>query len=535
MTVSDDQGDPSQKLISLWTEAARGYTDAMQSFWEQASKAQQQQAEQAAADPEETARQLSEQWQAGLAQLSSMQAGFVEAILTNLPAAAAERVDAQTFSQLRRLAETRWEEELRRLSEVSATSARGAQQADPAHLARLWEEMCAEYLRDLEAMPDDVFVVDLQPLAEAWGKVLTGQDDADARKVVDRFLDSMVVKAQRGGEYYADPEATAVGQTPRELVHEDGRFQLFRYALPEGAEVTNPAPEGTPPVLIVYSVINKPYILDLVPGYSFVEHLLQQGHDVYLVEWGEAVPGDRETTLDRYIDPGIKGCVEAIRERTGAEQVSLFGHCIGGNLALLYAARYPDDVARVITLTTPMTSAAGGVVALWTDEALFPVDAVVDAYGLMPAKLIRYTFMAIKPYYEVMKWKMFLENLGNDQVMALFYPVDRWANENVDIPGEFFRKFVREVFHDDRFRKGETRIHGEIADPQNITCPVMNLTAERDWIVPSPSGDIPDGMLGSGDVRHEVIAGAHVGIMVDPRTRPVWTTMSDFLAEGAGE
>jgi len=535
MTVSDDQGNPSQKLISLWTEAARGYTDAMQSFWEQAAQAQRQQADQASADPQEYSRQLAEQWQAGLAQLSTMQAGFVEGLLKDLPEVAAGRVDAQTFSQLRRVAETRWEEELRRLSEVSVGATDGAQQADPTHLAHLWEEMCAEYLRDLEAMPDDVFVVDLQPLSDAWAKVLAGSEDAGARKVVDRFLDSMVVKAQRGGEYYADPEATAVGQTPRELVHEEGRFQLFRYHLPEGVEPTSPAPEGTPPVLIVYSVINKPYILDLLPGYSFLEHLLDQGHDVYLVEWGEAVPGDRETTLDQYIDPGIRGCVAAIQERTGAEQVSLFGHCIGGNLALLYAARYPEDVARLITLTVPMTSASGGVVALWTDEALFPVDAVVDTYGLMPAKLIRYTFMAIKPYYEVMKWKMFLENLGNDQVMALFYPVDRWANENVDIPGEFFRKFVREVFHEDRFREGKTRIHGEIADPKDITCPVMNLTATKDWIVPSPSGDLPEGMVGSEDVRHVEIDGAHVGIMVDPRTRPIWTTMSDFLREGPAE
>jgi len=311
-------------------------------------------------------------------------------------------------------------------------------------------------------------------------------------------------------------------------VYEHGRIKLYRYLTPEASTTAADAE----PVLLVYSVINKPYILDLVPGYSFVEHLLEQGLDVYLIDWGETEPGDRETTLDSYIDPGIRGCVEAIRERTGADKVSLFGHCIGGNLALMYAAQHPEDVARMVILTTPVTAAEGGVVALWTDPDVFPLDAIVDTYGHMPAKLIRYTFMAIKPYYEVMKFKMFLENLGNDAVMDLFYPVDRWANENVDIPGEVFRKFIAEVFHEERFARGKTRINGRKVDLKAITCPLMNLAATRDWIVPQPSAEVLGELVGSEDNRFVPIDGAHVGIMIDPRSRIHWTTMSDFLGGG---
>jgi polyhydroxyalkanoate synthase len=282
-------------------------------------------------------------------------------------------------------------------------------------------------------------------------------------------------------------------------------------------------------------VINRSYILDLVPGYSFIEHLLAQGLDVYLVEWGPTEPGDRQTTLDSMIDPGLKGCVEFIRARTGAERISMFGHCIGGNLALMYAALFPDTLERLVILTTPITAAQGGVVALWTDRDLFPVDTIVETFGHMPAKLIRYTFMAIKPYYEVIKWKMFFENLGNEQVLKLFYPVDRWANENVDIPGEVFRKFVAEVLHADRFRKSQTRINGRRVDLKAIRCPLLNLAATRDWIVPLPSAKILNELVGSKDRRLVAIEGAHVGIMVDPRTRPIWTQMSDFLLEGAAE
>ncbi len=509
-----DSDDPTRKLMDIWAEAARGYTDAVQSFWEQA------------APVPAGAEEASQQWQRNLAAVSALQATFVERLLDGLPDAASAHLDASTFSQLHRLREARWAEDLQRLAEFPTDPGAGSA-PDPQRMSGLWQSMWDEYLRDLDAMPDDAFKLDLQPLAEAWGKVIAGEDDEAAHKVVDRLMESVAVKARWGGEYYADPDGTAVGQTPRECVYEQGAIKLYRYELPAGAEPVEPA--DAPPVLVVYSVINKPYILDLMPGFSFIEHLLGQGLDVYLIDWGEARPDDRETTLDSLIDPGIHGCVQAIEARTGAAQVSLFGHCIGGNLALLYAAIHPDRVARLITLTTPITAAEGGVVALWTDRELFPVDAIVDAYGLMPAKLIRTTFMAIKPYYEVLKWKMFLENLGNDAVMTLFYPVDRWANENVDIPGEVFRKFVSEVFHDGRFARGETRIHGQRADLKAITCPLMNLAAGKDWIVPPPSAEILGTLVGSEEQQFVLIDGAHVGVMIDPRARSVWAQMSDFL------
>jgi polyhydroxyalkanoate synthase len=118
--------------------------------------------------------------------------------------------------------------------------------------------------------------------------------------------------------------------------------------------------------------------------------------------------------------------------------------------------------------------------------------------------------------------------------MALFGAVDRWANENVDIPGEVFRKFIKEVFHQDRFRRGETLIGGRPVDLSAISCPYLNLAATRDWIVPLPSARALNDAVGSRDNRFVSIEGAHVGIMIDPRSRHHWTEMSDFLLGGNG-
>ena len=513
--------DSFDELVKQWTAQAEAFTSAMQEFFSAATRPVKE-------GPSSGIDESFNQWGRAVSRLATLQAQTLSQCLSNLPRAGRDRLDAQSFSQLDRMARANWEEEIRRFSEIPFQFAERAKQADAGKMARLFESMMAEYAADLQNLKPEDFVVDFKPLAGAWAEVLSGSPDDKAARMVERFLQAMTVKAKYGSEYYADPENTVVGQTPHEVVYRQGSIELHHYQAPEAV-----SRQEAPPVLIVYSVINKPYILDLVPGYSFIEHLLSQGLDVYLVDWGPIEPGDRETSLDGYIDPGIKGCVEEIKKRTGSEKVSLFGHCIGGNLALMYAALYPEDIARIIILTTPITAAEGGVVALWTDRDVFPVDEIIESFGHMPAKLIRYTFMALKPYYEVMKWKMFMENLGDDQVMALFGPVDRWANENVDIPGDVFRKFIKEVFHDDRFRRGETRINGKPVDLSAITCPLMNLAATRDWIVPLESAEILGDLVGSREKHFIPIEGAHVGIMIDPRSRPHWTTMSDFLRAGS--
>jgi polyhydroxyalkanoate synthase len=516
---------PAETPADLWTAGAQQIAEAFRqlaaTFTAAAGPAGAPAAGSAAAQA------WAEQLAGSLAALGRLQGDFARRLLDDLPAAARERLGAGSFSQLERLARTRWEDEAARfgrLPELLAERAQRAGPVDPERLARLLQTAAAELKADLEAFSPEQFVPDLGRLAQSFGRVLAGAPADEDRRRVDRFLEAAAVKLRYGSEYYADPAATKVGPTPRELVHREGRIELYRYR-----SAARPTPKTARPVLLVYSVINKPYILDLLPGFSFIEHLLDQGLDPYLIEWGPIVPGDRETTLDSYIDPGIHGCVQYIRRARKLDRLPLFGHCIGGNLALLYAAQHPETVDRLVTLTTPVTAAEGGVVALWTDRDLFPVDAIVDAYGHMPAKLIRYTFMALKPYYELLKWKMFIDGLADDRVMALFLPVDRWANENVDIPGEVFSKFIAEVFHSDRFRHGRTRINGRPADPRAITCPLLNLAATRDWIVPLESARVLNDLVGSAEKEFVPIEGAHVGIMIDPRARPLWTKMSDFL------
>jgi len=390
---------------------------------------------------------------------------------------------------------------------------------DAEALQAAWSKSWGEYEGELSGLPEDAFAVDFKPLAAAWGAVVSGHADDTQRGMVSRFVSAMAVKARYGAEYYADPTRTAVAPTPRTRAYGTGGIDLFRYD-------RDTAADGEP-VLIVYSVINRSYILDLTEDCSFIAHLLRRGLDVWLIEWNGAEAGDSETLEDYVL--GIGACVDHVRDATGAPRVALFGHCIGGTLAAMHAALRPDTVSRFLALTAPFKTPAEGVVASAVDPAIFDVDEVVRTHRRMPAKLIRYTFMGLKPWHELLKWKMFLGGLADPAAAARFAVIDRWANDNVDIPAEVFRQYIDEVFHSGRLVAGETVIGGRTVDLSAIDCPVLNAAGEGDWIVPRDSARPLTDAVGAEDNRWVELPGGHLSLLLDPRQRGRWDELADFL------
>lgn len=395
----------------------------------------------------------------------------------------------------------------------------------PERIQDLWRGAWQEHKGDLAGLPLSAFDVDLEPLRLAWTRVAAGTGTDADRGMVRRFTDAMTVKARLGPEYYADPCRTNVRPTPRALQWRHGGIELYRYDPGSGA-----APRRGEPLLIVYSVINRSYILDLAEGCSVVRHLLDAGLDVWMVEWGEPDAHPQGVDLDDYV-AGLDGCIDEVRQRTGSASVALFGHCIGGTLAAMAAALEPGKVARLLCLTAPFRSPASGVLASILEPGLLPVDAVMQGAGRMPAKAIRYTFMALKPHYELLKWKMFVQGLASPEATERFQAIDRWANDNVDIPEGVFRRYLDEVFRSGRLARGETTIGGRQVDLHRIACPVLNLAGEQDWIVP-PDCTRPLDEQAPG-ARFEALSGSHLSLVLDPRLRPRWQEVSGFLLGSA--
>jgi class III poly(R)-hydroxyalkanoic acid synthase PhaC subunit len=203
---------------------------------------------------------------------------------------------------------------------------------------------------------------------------------------------SSIDRALRVAEATTDTRHAPVGQTAKRVVWARNQMQLFRYDA--RAAVQHPVP-----LLLVHSLVSRPYILDLIPGNSFVEFLLDQGFDVYLTDWGVPTAADASLALEDYVLDFLPTMVEAVRTASGAAQVSLLGYCMGGLLTLLYAATHPGSPVRnLLSLATPVDFDQLGLQGIWARQ--LDVDRLVAHYGNIPAAVVQRSFQLLKPASE---------------------------------------------------------------------------------------------------------------------------------------
>lgn len=319
------------------------------------------------------------------------------------------------------------------------------------------------------------------------------------------------------------PPRVEVGITPKDTVYRENKTRLYNYR--KTLDRVRPTP-----VLIVYALINRLYILDLHPDRSFVKHLLDSGLDVFAVDWGEPGPEDRSIPLDHYLDGYLHRMVEKVCEVTGSPQISLFGYCIGGTMAATYAALHPERIRNLVLLTTPINFDEAGYFRDVVANERFPLDAMVDTWGNIPPWVMQSGFKLLNPLGDAAKVDMFFKKMTDDGFLQNFFAVEKWVNDNVPFPGEAYRKFIQDLYRDNLLYKGEFRINGRTVDPGRIDAAHLSVAADDDDIVPPESAACIKDLISSRDSEVVTLPGGHVGVIIGGRAkRNTWPRISDWL------
>jgi polyhydroxyalkanoate synthase len=309
--------------------------------------------------------------------------------------------------------------------------------------------------------------------------------------------------------------------TAREAVHAEGSLRLHRYGRSSSA----------PPVVLVYSWINRPGVLDLLPERSVVRSLLDAGLDVWLADWGE--PGRLESTLDLggHLDRLARVCRVAERA-TGGRGVSLLGYCLGGTAALALAALEPGLVRAIALLATPVAVSERGMLAAWVRGAgIDPGKLAVTPEGNVPGTLLREMFRWLDPVGQWKKWAFLAERGHDDAILEPFLAQERWANDPVDFPGRLFRDVIVGLYREDGLARGTLAAGGRRIDLSRVTAPILNVVSEGDRIVP-PEDSVALEAL-APRVRTLRVQGGHIGMTVGRKAKETThRELVSFLLEG---
>lgn len=326
----------------------------------------------------------------------------------------------------------------------------------------------------------------------------------------------------------ATREATQVGATPHEVVWRENKWRLLRFEPPPGV-----VRRGAP-VVMVPSLINRHYVLDLMPGKSMAEWLVAKGHDVYCIDWGTPGPEDRELDLGDIADRALGRAVRVATRRSGAAP-HLLGYCMGGTLAVVFAALHPGRIASLATMAAPVRFDGEGLLGRWTRTAGFDVDALVDATGLVPWELLQGAFHMLRPTNNLAKVVTLVDRAWSDPYLDGFLALETWANDNVSIPGAFYRQWIVEFYREDRLFQGDLEVRGRPARLDAIRCATLAVAFEHDMIAPAAGClALVDAERGvSAEVRRGVtLGGSHIGGTTSSAARKgLWPLLSGFWRE----
>ncbi len=286
---------------------------------------------------------------------------------------------------------------------------------------------------------------------------------------------------------------------------------------------------GLAPVVICYALVNRPYMLDLQPDRSLIRGLLARGLDIWLVDWGYPDAGDSGLSLDDYVNRYLGACIDRVRSERGVGAVNLLGVCQGGTMSICHAAQHPERVRNLVTMVTPVDFATPeNLLAKWARK--LDADALVEALGNVPGELLNAAFVALMPLRLTVRKYAGLADIAEDRAaLENFLRMERWIQDSPDQAGRAFREFVHAFFRENRLVRGGLEIGGRAVDPRRIECPVLNVYASQDHLVPPSASKALAGLTGSRDYTPFEFDGGHIGIYVSrsaqellPRTIAEW-------------
>jgi polyhydroxyalkanoate synthase subunit PhaC len=321
------------------------------------------------------------------------------------------------------------------------------------------------------------------------------------------------------------PDAS-IGQAPREVIWTHRGTTLYRYR--------SSCREYAIPVLLVFALINRPEIFDLRRGNSFVEYMLAEGFDVFLVDWGTPDEEDSETGLAEFVCDELHWAVRETLRACDGDELTLLGWCIGGTLCAMYCALYPAAAVRnAVLLTTPIDP-SGSLYARWVGHDEFDVDFVAERYRVVPGSGIDFANKLMKPVtnYVTTYRRLFQNILDGSDPRESYQAMSKWVADNPPFPGRAYCEWITWMYKENRLVGGRLWLRGERVDLGRIEQNLLVVTADADHIAP-PDGTVPLlDLVSSHDVTHLDRRGGHIGLMAGSKAKhEIWPEIADWLRE----
>jgi polyhydroxyalkanoate synthase len=364
--------------------------------------------------------------------------------------------------------------------------------------------------------------------AEALNEALANADpEAFARAVQEEALRRLDAFSAGVRLYQSAVRPPRPPEPP--AIWQSGSARLLDYGTDAGKDA--------PVVLVVPSLVNRYYVLDLAEDRSLMRDLAARGFRPLMLDWGEPGTEERRFTLTDYVTGPLQGAFEAALA-LGKAPPAVVGYCMGGDLALALAARNRGRIGALALLATPWDFQAGQEANLpWLAAAAPGLAAMIRSLGVMPIDLLQAMFAGLNPDGVGAKFRQFAAlstSTGNSDAISSkaqeFIRLEDWLNDGVPLAGPVAEECLFQWYLEDTPAKGEWRIAGDAVDPSGIDAPTLVMVPDDDYIVP-PESAKPLAKLIPG-ARLKTVKAGHIGMAAGRRAPALlYAPLADWLAK----
>jgi poly[(R)-3-hydroxyalkanoate] polymerase subunit PhaC len=317
-----------------------------------------------------------------------------------------------------------------------------------------------------------------------------------------------------------------IGATPRDVIWNHRGTTLYRYRSSKRAYPV--------PLVLVFALINRPDIYDLRPGGSLVEYLLDQGLDVFLLDWGVPAEEDADMGVENYVCDELHWGVREALRASGAEELTLLGWCIGATLCAMYCGlEQPVPVRNLVLLTMPVDG-GGSTYGAWIGGEDFDAEQVAERWRVLPGSGVDFANRLLKPVtnfwttYRRLAESVFQGTARRD----VYQSMAKWVGDNPPFPGRVWAQWIDMIYRDGALVQGRMYLRGQRVDLRRIRQSLLVVTAAGDHIAPR-AGTMPIfDLVCSEDVTHFDRSGGHIGLMAGSAARKeIWPDLATWLVE----
>lgn len=222
------------------------------------------------------------------------------------------------------------------------------------------------------------------------------------------------------------------------------------------------------PLFLIYSMVNLPFILDLAPGSSTIESFVNEGFDVYLIDFG--IPGyeDKDYTINDYITRYIQKGVQKALNHAKAKELTLIGYCLGGTLAAMYTAIAEEPIKNLVLTVAPIDFSSFPIFDKWLKAAKngqLNFDRFLETIGLIPAPFIEAGVRSITSPIYFSPYLSLLNKAYDKEYVEHWHRFNHWTRSHIPFPGAALKQLMNDMVKENKLIHGEIQINEKKSRP----------------------------------------------------------------------